>query len=225
MTAPMSKSRRAYDWIRERIVGQVFTPGYRLVLGAIAGELDMSVVPVREAIRRLEAEGLVEFEHNVGARVAMVDDAQYRDSMATLGILEGAATALAAPRISSDDIAEARALNAEMTASLDRFEPSAFTALNRRFHAALVGPCQNARMLELLTAEWERLDRLRDSTFSFVPDRARESVREHERILALLEAGAAPDEIERAAREHHVATLNAYLAHEHVGEAAGADVA
>ena len=50
-----SKSQVAYDWIRERIARHEFSPGYRLVLGSIADELQMSVVPVREAIRRLEA--------------------------------------------------------------------------------------------------------------------------------------------------------------------------
>ena len=55
----LSKSQQAYRWVKERIANQEFTPGYRLVLGTIAGELDMSVVPVREAIRQLEAEGLV----------------------------------------------------------------------------------------------------------------------------------------------------------------------
>ena len=102
-----SKSQQAYQWIKERIARQEFTPGYRLVLGAIAKELDMSVVPVREAIRQLEAEGLVTFERNVGAQVSMVDDSQYRYSMQALSILEGAATALAARRLTADDIAAA----------------------------------------------------------------------------------------------------------------------
>ena len=68
-----SKSERAYAWLGERIASREFGPGYRLVLGDIARELDMSVVPVREAIRRLEAEGLVTFERNEGARVSMVN--------------------------------------------------------------------------------------------------------------------------------------------------------
>ena len=71
-----SKSQRAYRWIKERIVRQEYTPGYRLVLGTIAGELDMSVVPVREAIRQLEAEGLVTFERNVGAQVALLEETE-----------------------------------------------------------------------------------------------------------------------------------------------------
>lgn len=60
LAAP-SKSRLAYDFIKARIEDSRYSPGYRLVLGAIAGELGVSVVPVREAIRLLEAEGLVQF--------------------------------------------------------------------------------------------------------------------------------------------------------------------
>ena len=71
-TGAPSKAQRAYDWIKSQIMTQAFSPGYRLVLASIAETLEMSVVPVREAIRRLEAEGLVTFERNVGARVSMV---------------------------------------------------------------------------------------------------------------------------------------------------------
>ena len=209
-TTTFSKSQLAYRWVKERIANQEFTPGYRLVLGSIAGELDMSVVPVREAIRQLEAEGLVTFERNGGARVSMVDDSQYRFSMQALSILEGAATALAARRI-----------NELMIETLEHFDPRAFTGLNQEFHAALFTKCANPRMLELVDAEWARLGHLRDSTFSFVPGRAAESVREHENILQLIETGAPLGEIEKAARRHRSATLDAYMIHEHPDEALG----
>lgn len=84
-----SKSEQAYAWIRARISAHTYGPGYRLVLGPIAEELGMSVVPVREAIRRLEAEGLVTFERNVGARVTLVDEGEYAHTMQTLGLVEG----------------------------------------------------------------------------------------------------------------------------------------
>ncbi|BDV32305.1 GntR family transcriptional regulator [Microbacterium terricola] len=217
----LSKSQRAYQWIRERITGQEFTPGYRLVLGSIAGELDMSVVPVREAIRQLEAEGLVTFERNVGAHVSMVDDSQYRFSMQALSILEGTATALSARRLGTDDIRRAREINERMIAALDHFDPRVFTALNQDFHAVLFQKCANPRILELVNAEWGRLGHLRDSTFSFVPGRAQESVREHESILQLIEDGAPLGEIEKVARRHRSATLDAYLIHEHPDETLG----
>lgn len=217
----LSKSQQAYRWIKERIAGQEFTPGYRLVLGTIAGELDMSVVPVREAIRQLEAEGLVTFERNVGARVSMVDDSQYRFSMQALSILEGAATALSARRLTADDLRSARRINELMIETLEHFDPRAFTALNQEFHAALYEKCANPRMLELVRTEWARLGHLRDSTFSFVPGRAQESVREHENIIQLIENSAPLGEIEKAARRHRSATLDAYMIHEHPDEALG----
>ncbi|HWM16917.1 MAG TPA: GntR family transcriptional regulator [Microbacterium sp.] len=221
VTTGQSKSQRAYHWVKGRIASQDFTPGYRLVLGSIAKELDMSVVPVREAIRQLEAEGLVTFERNVGAHVSMVDDSQYRFSMQALGILEGVATALAARSLTADEIRRARSVNELMVETLDHFDPRAFTSLNQEFHSILFARCANPRMLELVNAEWARLGHLRDSTFSFVPGRAAESVREHEKILQLIEADAPLDDIERAARQHRSATLDAYLTHEHPEEALG----
>ncbi|MGP3535561.1 GntR family transcriptional regulator [Microbacterium sp. RD1] len=219
--ATRSKSQLAYAWIKERIAGQQFSPGYRLVLGALASELDMSVVPVREAIRQLEAEGLVTFERNVGARVSMVDDSQYRFSMQALSILEGAATALSARALTVEDVRRARDVNKRMIETLDHFDPRAFTALNQEFHATLFERCANPRMLDLVRAEWARLGHLRESTFSFVPGRAAESVREHEHILHLIETSAPLSEIEIASRRHRSATLDAYLTHEHPGEALG----
>ena len=98
-TTAGSKSEQAYQAVKSRIVEGTYTPGYRLVLGSIAKDLGFSVVPVREAIRRLEAEGLVKFERNVGATVAGIDPTEYLYTMQTLSIVEGAATALSAPLI------------------------------------------------------------------------------------------------------------------------------
>ncbi|WP_309068115.1 GntR family transcriptional regulator [Microbacterium sp.] len=207
-----SKSQRAYDWIRQRISSREYGPGFRLVLGPIADALDMSVVPVREAIRRLEAEGLVEFERNVGARVALVDRDEYAHSMQTLGVVEGVATALSAPLLDGADLDRAAAVNARLVALLDDFDPIAFTRLNREFHSVLYEPCPNPHILDLVHRGWTRLQGLIDSTFAYVPGRAHESVREHAEILELIRSGADPLEIEMAARQHRWRTMNAYLA-------------
>ena len=217
--ATRSKSQHAYHSLKERIAAEELTPGHRLVLASVANELGMSVVPVREAIRRLEAEGLVTFERNVGARVSMIDDSQYRHSMETLALLEGAATALAARHLTADDVRQARELNVRLVESLDDFDPRLFTSLNHEFHSVLFAACPNPRLLALVESEWVRLGHLRDSTFSFVPGRAQESVREHETLLGLSETDAPPAAIERAARGHRSATLAAYLSHEHPDEA------
>lgn len=210
----LSKSQIAYQWIKERIANGTFSPGFRLVLGQIAQELSVSVVPVREAIRMLEAEGLVTFERNVGAQVTMVDETDYQHTMQTLALVEGYAAALAAEVSPPEVLETARRLNAELADCLNHFEPARFTALNREFHAVLFAPCPNPQVLDLVNRCWNRMSGLRTSTFSFVPGRAHESVAEHEQILDLLDRGAPAGEIELAVREHRLATLNAFLAYQ-----------
>jgi DNA-binding GntR family transcriptional regulator len=211
-TAVGSKSEQAYAAVKARIVEGTYTPGYRLVLAKIAEDLGVSVVPVREAIRRLEAEGLVKFERNVGATVSGIDPTEYLYTMQTLSIIEGAATALSAPLIDSVAIARARAVNAEMRDCLEHFDPVRFTALNQDFHSVLFEHCPNPHILDLVHRGWNRLASIRASTFRFVPGRAHESVDEHEALLRLIESNADADTIEQAARRHRTATLDAYLA-------------
>lgn len=215
-----SKSQRAYVFIKQGITAGRYTPGYRLVLPTIAADLGISVVPVREAIRRLEAEGLVHFERNVGAHVAMVDEREYLFTMQTLGVVEGAATALSAPFVGGDGVARAREINERMRESLTHFEPHRFTELNLAFHSVLFEECPNPRILQLVHQGWDRLAVLRDSTFSFVPGRAHESVAEHEALLVLIETGADALAIELAAREHRSRTLDAFLAHQSAHQSA-----
>jgi len=210
-----SKSQRAYEWIRDRITAGAYGPGYRLVLSALANELSMSVVPVREAVRALTAEGLVTFEHNVGARVAMVDASQYRATMQVISVVESAATALAAPLLTPEDLARARELNNVMRGGLHDLDPRVFSALNQELHHTLYAKCPNARLLEIVEVEWARLGRLRDSVFTFVPGRAPHSVEEHDALIDLIAAGASPEEIELAVRQHRSGTLSAFLTNRH----------
>ncbi|WP_017793518.1 GntR family transcriptional regulator [Leucobacter salsicius] len=212
--AAESKSERAYNLIRSRIDSGQYVPGYRLVLAPIAAELDMSVVPVREAIRRLEAEQFVTFERNVGAQVSLVKETEYLHTMQTLALVEGSATGLAAPHITPDQIRRARAINQTMRESLTAFDPQSFTALNLEFHSVLFETCPNPHILDLVHRGWNRMKVLRNSSFSFVPGRANESVNEHDRLLDLIEQGAEPLEVELMAREHRIATLDAVLAHQ-----------
>lgn len=210
-----SKSERAYDWVRERIARHEFGPGFRLVLAPIADSLDMSVVPVREAIRRLEAEGLVTFERNVGARVSVVDEREYVFTMQSLGIVEGAATALSAPRLTESDLDRAIDVNNHMHRLLEHFDAHTFTQLNQQFHSVLFEPCPNPQILDIVHRGWSRLSGIRDSTFAFVPGRAEHSVEEHTEIVELIRKGDDLVEIELAARQHRLRTLDAFLAARH----------
>lgn len=207
----VSKVDRAYDLIRGRILSGAFTPGYRLVLGVLAKELGVSTVPVREAVRRLEAENLVEVVRNVGATVRGLDPVEYRWAVETLAVVEGAATGMAAAHLPPEGLAEARRLNNAMRDGLDDFDPLRHTRLNQQFHRVLADPCPNPHLLDLVERGWARVATLRSSVFSFVPDRAVESVREHDGLLELIARGATAAEIETAARAHRAATLQAVL--------------
>ena len=215
--ATASKSQRAYETVRNGIQDGRFEPGQRLVLEAIGNELGISVVPVREAIRRLEAEGLVTFERNVGARVARIDPQEFFVTIEALSYIEGAAISLGAKLVTPETIAEARSINAQMRemATSDQLDAQEFSRLNERFHRILSDACPNAHLLDMVDRGWTRLAHLRSSTFGFVPERALDATAEHDRIVELIESGAAPLDIEMAVREHRLATPQAYLQKTH----------
>ncbi|MGW6487082.1 GntR family transcriptional regulator [Streptomyces sp. NPDC055056] len=209
-----SKSQAAYEWIRGRITTGSFGPGYRLVLSTLATQLGMSSVPVREAISRLTAEGLVTWERNVGASVAMVDPDRYIHAMEVITVLESAATALATPHLTRKDLARARELNAVMRGGLTDFDSRLFSTLNQEFHHLLYVKCPNPRLLEAVEVEWSRLGHMRDSVFGLVPHRPQESVCEHDGLLDLIEGGGTFDQIEKAVRRHRTRSLDAFRTHQ-----------
>jgi DNA-binding GntR family transcriptional regulator/DNA-binding MarR family transcriptional regulator len=199
-----SKADWAYETLRQWITEGVYQPGDRLVLQQIARDLQISTVPVREAIRRLEAEGFADFQRNVGARVSSVDTPLYAESMRTLAIL-------AAAHLSKRDIQTAERINERMSAGLRKLDPAKFTQANKAFHELLCRPCPNTHLLALIDVEWSRLAAIRISTFAFVPERAARAVEEHRHLLTRLRAGAPAAEVESLIREHRMATVHAFL--------------
>src|SRR6202140_6011698 len=103
---PANKHELAYRLIRERIGAAVYQPGQRLVIDGLARDLNMSQVPIREAIRRLQAEGWITYRHNSGPEVANIGVEQWQATMEVLAVLEGYATALAAPHLDPTDLAQ-----------------------------------------------------------------------------------------------------------------------
>lgn len=210
----LSKADQAHQHVLRGITSGHYKPGDRLVLSTIAHELGMSVVPVREAIRRLQTDDLVQFERNVGATVTGIDPVEYRYTMETLALTEGYSTAQCAPLVTPQTLDKARGINEQMRALVAQdFAPEKFTELNEQFHSALFEHHQNPHILDLVHRGWNRLAALRSSTFSFVPSRAISSVAEHEHLLTLIADGAEFSVIELAARNHRLNTLNAYLNH------------
>lgn len=208
----LSKADQAHQHVLDGIKTGQYQAGDRLVLSTIATELGMSVVPVREAIRRLQTDQLVHFERNVGATVTGIDPVEYHHTMETLALVEGYSTAQCAPLVTADTLVRARQINEQMRQLVEsEFSPEQFTELNEQFHTTLFEHHQNSHILDLVHRGWNRLAALRSSTFSFVPSRAVASVAEHDSLLDLIAEGAEFSVIEAAARKHRLNTLNAYL--------------
>jgi DNA-binding GntR family transcriptional regulator len=205
----MNKSERAYATMRRRILVGTYEPGHRLVLDALAREMGVSPVPVREALRRLEAEGWVVYTRNVGAQVAPIDDERWEQEMRVLAILEGNATALAAPHMRPADFRSLGDINHRLTAVVEHADMVKASKLNRAWHRVIYARCPNAYLVQVIGETQERMDAIRSTVFARNPERGRESVAEHAVILQLLERSAPFEEIERAAREHKVRTIEA----------------
>jgi DNA-binding GntR family transcriptional regulator len=210
----MSKQQHAYTVIREGIISGRFGPDHRLVLDELSRELSVSTVPVREAIRRLEAEGLVRFEPNVGPRVTTLDADEFDAVMRVLALLEGYATACAAEHVDAATIEAARALNGRMRGAVAANKALVVSRLNREFHTMLHDECRNAHLLTLLGQTWARLDVIRSSIFLYIPLRGLTSVEEHEQLLSLIERSADASEIETFVRDHEIRTADAFAQHQ-----------
>ena len=207
----VNKQERTYTVLRDRIHSGTYAPQARLNIDALARELGVSAIPVREALRRLEAEGWVRFQPNVGAIVAPADATAWEQQMTAVAILEGAATADAAAHLKPADFTRIRRLAAEMEQVAAEGDAARFSRLNRRLHAALTARCANGYLLELLEQTNSRLDRIRDTMFAYLPARAAAAIGEHARLIDLLEAGD-PEQVERYARWHKLQTVAAYRA-------------
>ena len=207
----MNKQERTYTILRDRIHSGAHPPRARLNIDALARELGVSAIPVREALRRLEAEGWVRFQPNVGAIVAPVDATTWEQEMVAVAILEGAASADASQHLRPADLAKLRKLAAEMDEVAAIGDPIRFSRLNRRLHAMIVARCANAYLVELIEQTYLRLDRIRDTMFAYLPERAKAALGEHAHLIDLLESGDAAA-VEQYARWHKLQTIEAYRA-------------
>jgi DNA-binding GntR family transcriptional regulator len=179
---------QVYDAIRDRITNGSLPRGARVHQEDLAEELGVSRTPVREALRRLAAEGLVEMRTNRGARVADIDQGGMRGAYDARLVVEPGAARLAAGRRLPEPLARMRAAVAAQRRSLRSVERS-FDA-NREFHLALVAASGNDYLLQLVERLWvARIGATIYERQVETQERMVLDVREHEQILEAIEAG------------------------------------
>ena len=174
--------------IRERISSGSLPRGARVHQEDLAEELGVSRTPVREALRRLAAEGLVEMRTNRGARVADVDQVGMRGSYEARTVIEPGAARLAAGRRLAEPLARMRAAVAAQRRSLRNVQRS-FEA-NREFHLALAEASGNEFLVQFAERLW--VARIGETIYERqveTQERMLLDVREHEQIIEAIEAG------------------------------------
>lgn len=196
--------------MRERILDGTYVPGFRIVIDSLADEFGVSALPVREAIRRLEAEGLLIYRPNAGAQVAPADPGAFDEEMTVLALLEGYATALAAPHLDKKAVAELRSINDRMEQAMSEMDSLSFGRLNQEFHARIYEGCPNETLIDSLRQVARRLDAIRRTVFVQIPYRGASSVAEHRELIDLIAKHAPSGEIERAARDHKLKTVASF---------------
>lgn len=202
-----TKQDHAYQELKAHITAGTLLPGQRIVVNRFAQEIGTSAIPVREALLRLEAEGLVTITPHVGAVVTHITSQQIEMTLETLAILEGYATRLAAPR-AREILGELERLHHEMEGAAKAGKWDAFSRENRQFHFMIYSVVENTALTKTIEDLWSQLDRyLSSAAFFLMPDRALGSVREHAQILAVLcDPSPDLDALEALARQHKMST-------------------
>jgi len=206
----ISKTQYAYEFLRTQILEGVYGPGQRIIIDQVAKELGASTIPVREAIRQLEVDGLIQYKPYSGAIVSVINETEYIETLSVVAVLDGYATALSSRNMTDAHIEILQELNKQMEEALYQFEFEQFGVLNRQFHSTIYQECGNVFLQEEIRQAQQRLDRVRRSIFTFVPQRARQSIEEHENIIRLIQEKAPTNKIEEMVRQHRINTINAF---------------
>lgn len=206
-----SKKEVVYDLLREDILRGKYKPGSRLVIDELAATLGVSQIPIREAMRQLEADGFVTIEPYVGATVTQLNAEFIFEVFALLEHLEIISSRAACRMMSAADLRQLAELVSEMDASLN--DPNQWSTQNKAMHLYI---CQRAntplvlKMMEKVLDHWDRL-RLHYLNDVF-GNRIQAAQQDHKRILAAF-ATRDPDEVERVIHEHNQDALASYLRH------------
>ena len=193
-------TEQAFQAILSAILDGSLPAGTPLRLQALADSLDMSMMPIREAIRQLEAIGVVESAPHRGARVRPVSTADLADIYLARIVQEGSLVRLAAVRFDRAAAEECRAALHAQQAALDRGDVVAAREAHERFHFRIYETAGNQWLLRSVIPSWRNSERYRAATTADAAT-VRLRRREHERILEACIAHDA-DEAQRALHDH-----------------------
>lgn len=185
---PLSQSEpslveKVTDALREAILRGRLRPGESLVQQEIAGQLGVSRQPVREALRRLESEGLLDKLPRRGMVVRCYTDKEIAEIYMLRSVLEPVAAEMVVPRLVRGDLDSLEQIVNQMEGEARRGDGARFVELNEKFHRILYEAADSPRLLAFIGQLWQGYTAY---TPIFLPGRALRSVEEHREIVKLL---------------------------------------
>jgi DNA-binding GntR family transcriptional regulator len=178
------------EHLREEILSNRLEPGAELTELGLASALGVSRGPIREALGRLAAEGLVTITPRRGAIVTKLTKQEFIDAYQVREALESLAMRIAVPRLTDDDRAELHRMSDEMRRLAEADDVNAFFEINRRFHNKLVAASGNRRLLAMHQQLMGQMGRLLRKSAELRGGLG-ESAAAHEAILEAVDAGDA----------------------------------
>ena len=195
------------SWLRDQIASGRYEPLEQLRQENVARDFGVSVPPVREALKTLEAEGQVVYYPRRGYFVAKLSAAELVETYTIRDLLETEATKRAVGALDDDDIARMKSAIREMERAHRSDDLAVMTASNRRFHFTVFDAAGMPRMAEMIRVLWDSTDRYRSVYYATSAHRRRVNA-EHRAIMTAIANG----EAESAAtllREHRTHALEA----------------
>lgn len=197
-------ARQVADLLRDMIIRAELSPGARIVERALCEQMQVSRTPLREALKLLEAEGLVELSQNRGARIMSFTPAEASSLFEVIAGLESLAAEVAASRMTPEDLARIEDLHARMRAHYERREKDPYFALNSAIHDMIVRCSANPI---LISTHAGLMLRARRGRYMAIIDPLRwdEAVGEHDALLDALRSRDG-DAARRVWRRHLIRT-------------------
>lgn len=193
-------SDRAYETLKSAILSLQLRPSEPLVERDLANELSMSVTPVREALQRLERDGLVTRIPFRGACVSMIGPADVEEIFELRGLLEGRCARISATQLTEKDLQELRDLLMDAEKHLANGDHGVCGEAIWLTHDVLMRGVRNGRLIELLKNIRAQARRVGAIT-AYIPNRAAKSIKEHKALLDALEKKD-PDLAEQTMIDH-----------------------
>ena len=173
--------------LREAILNGTLKPRERLMEIQLAEELGVSRTPVREALRKLELEGFIVMVPRKGAYVADLSIKDIADVFEIRIALEGLAAALAAERITDEELEAMEKHLVEKAEAIKKNDMVKLVEVDTKFHEALYGASRNDRLITIINNLREQIQRFRTSSLA-MPGRMQQSLEEHRSIVEAIQS-------------------------------------